>query len=950
MIPHGYAVMLNLNYSMRLSVLAILFVIPGQLFAQTGEGRIFGKVSDPSTAVVSQAVVSAISASGKVSTAKTDRSGAFEFRTLPPAKYRLSVSAPGFAVYTQDVDLIQGQTQNVDISLTIAKIEAKIDVRDEAGSGNTDPANNAGAIVLKEKDLEMYSEDPDELKLQLQQLTGATPGGISGQIFVDGFGGGRLPPKSAIREIRINQDPFSAEYDQPGFGRIEIFTKPGSAQFHSLFSLRLNHSKLNSTSPFSAPGPPYHTTLVSADFGGPLTSRSSFQFDMDRNSISDSSVIRAQILDPTFNPIQFSQAIPNPKLVTIATFRIDYQANSKNTFFARYQYYRDQEKNDGLGQLALASQAYDFSKTENTFQFSNTTIIDPRTINESRFEYRQVDNLQSAQNSQPQIAVLGAFIGGGNNMGSNSTIQKNYQLQNYTSLDRGKHYFRFGGQVRIATENDNSTANFNGTFTFASLTAFQITKQGLQQGLTPAQIRAAGGGAEQFAIVSGRPSVANTMFDASAFFQDNWKDRPNVNFSYGLRYETQNEIRDHIDLAPRLGLAMGIHPGKKTAPKTILRVGFGVFYTRFAQNLALTSLRLDGNNQRQFIVKDPDSFPLVPNANSLGSSASPTIYQMDPALRAPYVMQSSISIERKLPRSTNLAITWLNSRGNGQLLTRNINAPLTGTFDISNPGSGVRPLPSAGDVYQYESHGRFEQNQIAVGLRIDGLSKARLTANYTLNFAKSNTAGANSFPSNQFDIDQDYGRANYDVRHQLNFGGQIDLPFGFYTNPLLLISSGQPYNVIVGRDLNGDSIFNDRPAFATDLSRPSVVKTRLGAFDTAPLPGHTVIPSNLATGPPKFTLNLRLAKAFALSSKEIKSSDSSSTQGKTGSIYENAWQPMYAIRFELIVNNIFNRTNLATPVGNVSSPFFGKSVALACSPFSTAAASRQIILRSVFMF
>ena len=940
--------MLNLNYSMRLSVLAILFVIPGQLFAQTGEGRIFGKVSDPSTAVVSQAVVSAISASGKVSTAKTDRSGAFEFRTLPPGKYRLSVSAPGFEVYTQDVDLIQGQTQNVDISLTIAKIEAKIDVRDEAGSGNTDPANNAGAIVLKEKDLEMYSEDPDELKLQLQQLAGATPGGLSGQVFVDGFGGGRLPPKSAIREIRINQDPFSAEYDQPGFGRIEIFTKPGSAQFHSLFSLRLNHSKLNSTSPFSAPGPPYHTTLVSADFGGPLTSRSSFQFDMDRNSISDSSVIRAQILDPTFNPIQFSQAIPNPKLVTIATFRIDYQANSKNTFFARYQYYRDQEKNDGLGQLALASQAFDFSKTENTFQFSNTTIIDPRTINESRFEYRQVDNLQSAQNSQPQIAVLGAFIGGGNNIGINSTTQKNYQLQNYTSLDRGKHYFRFGGQVRVATENNNSTANFNGTFTFASLTAFQITQQGLQQGLTPARIRAAGGGAEQFSIVSGRPSVANTMFDAGAFFQDNWKLRPNVTFSYGLRYETQNEIHDHFDFAPRLGLAMGIHPGKKSAPKTILRVGFGVFYTRFAQNLALTSLRLDGNNQRQFIVKNPDSFPLVPNANSLGSSASPTIYQMDPALRAPYVMQSSISIERKLPRSTNLAITWLNSRGNGQLLSRNINAPLTGTFDISNPGSGVRPLPSAGDIYQYESHGRFEQNQIAVGLRIDGLSKARLTANYTLNFAKSNTAGANSFPSNQFDIDQDYGRANYDVRHQLNFGGQIDLPFGFYTNPLLLISSGQPYNVTVGRDLNGDSIFNDRPAFATDLSRPSVVKTRLGAFDTSPLPGQTLIPSNLATGPAKLTLNLRLAKAFALGSKEIKGPDSS--KSKPGSIYKNAWQPLYAIRFELIVNNIFNHLNLATPIGNLSSPFFGKSIALAGSPFSTTAACRQIILRTVFRF
>ena len=186
------------------------------------------------------------------------------------------------------------------------------------------------------------------------------------------------------------------------------------------------------------------------------------------------------------------------------------------------------------------------------------------------------------------------------------------------------------------------------------------------------------------------------------------------------------------------------------------------------------------------------------------------------------------------------------------------------------------------------------------------------------------------------------------MRHQLNFGDQIDLPFGFYTNPLLLISSGQPYNVIVGRDLNGDSIFNDRPAFATDLSRPSVVKTRLGAFDTSPLPGQTLIPSNLATGSAKLTLNLRLAKAFALGSKEIKGPDSS--KSKPGSIYKNAWQPLYAIRFELIVNNIFNHLNLATPIGNLSSPFFGKSIALAGSPFSTTAASRQIILRTVFRF
>src|SRR5205814_2669592 len=310
----------------------------------------------------------------------------------------------------------------------------------------------------------------------------------------------------------------------------------------------------------------------------------------------------------------------------------------------------------------------DLNKTEHTLQFSNTTIVNPKTINESRFEYRHVDTQQSALSSHPQVTVLGAFIGGGNNIGNNSTNQKNFQLQNYTSMDRGKHYFRFGGQVRVAAENDKSNSNFNGSFTFASLTAFQITQQGLQQGLTPARIRAAGGGAEQFSIVSGRPSVANTMFDASAFFQDNWKLRPNVTFSYGLRYETQNEIRDHFDFAPRLGLAVGIHPGKKSVTKTVLRMGWGMFYTRFAQSLALNSFRLDGNNQRQFIVQNPDFFPGVLTAGSLGSSlATPTLYQIDPNLRAPYMMQSSISIEQKLPRATSLAITYLSSHGGRQL-------------------------------------------------------------------------------------------------------------------------------------------------------------------------------------------------------------------------------------------------------------------------------------------
>jgi hypothetical protein len=220
-----------------------------------------------------------------------------------------------------------------------------------------------------------------------------------------------------------------------------------------------------------------------------------------------------------------------------------------------------------------------------------------------------------------------------------------------------------------------------------------------------------------------------------------------------------------------------------------------------------------------------------------------------------------------------------------------------------------------------------------------------LNGNYTLNYANSNTAGANSFLSNPFDIDQDYGRAAYDIRHRLNLSSRIDLPFGFYSDLFLLITSGQPFNITIGRDLNGDTIFNDRPGFASNLARPSVMITQFGAFDTRPIPGETIIPPNIGNGPIQETLNLRLAKAFSLGNKEV-----SASSNKSGNIYKDAWRPLYAIRFEAIANNVFNHPNLSAPIGNLNSPLFGKSTGLAGSPFSSTASSRQLFMRVVFRF
>jgi hypothetical protein len=936
-------------------LLAIVLLFPASVSAQARLGRIVGTVKDSSGASISGAVVTARSSKGATVTVTTDDSGTYELRGLLTASYNLSVRAKGFETHTQALDVAAGQSQRVDVSLTIARLEDKIEVRDQGpGKVDIDPAGNGGAIVLKEKELEWLADDPDELANQLRAIAGPAAGSGSTQFYVDGFSGQRLPPKSAIREVRINQDPYSAEYDTPGFARIDVFTKPGSQRFAGLVSYRFNDARFNSTSPFLSKSPAYNTQMLSGDFGGPLTNKSSFLFGIDHNRINDNAAVSALILDPHLNRIQFDQAVTNPRIATLASFRVDYQARADILVFARYQYFGKNETNDGVGQFSLSSQGFNLNSVEQTFQASVTLFLSPKVINETRFQYLRVDSTQTVQSSAPQVSVPGAFTSGGSSLGNAGSRQDHYELQDHMSRERGNQLLKFGGRFRYAAEADGSRANFNGTFVFPSLNAFQITEQGLRQGLTPAQIRAAGGGAEQFSITAGRPAVSNNLFDAGLFLQDDWKVRPNLTLGLGLRYEVQDGFKNHGNLAPRIGFAWGIHPGKKHAPKSVLRVGWGVFYTRIGQSLLLQTAQLNGVNQRQFIVKNPDFFPAVPSTGALESSAAtPTIYTMAPNIRAPYVMQTSVSFERSLPRSSKVAITYLNSRGVHDLVSANINAPLPGTFNVNTPGSGKRPFPGAGNLYQFESAGKFEQNQLTVNFKTDSLARFfRFNGAYTLNYANSNTSGASSFLSNPFDIGQDYGRASYDIRHRLYLGGRIDLPLGLYADTFLLFASGRPFNITIGRDINGDSILNDRPSFATDLLRRSVVKTAFGAFDTEPIPGQAIIPSNFGAGPANVTFNIRLAKAFALGSKEVRAPAESSRadKGKRDNIYKNGWHPLYGIRFELVANNVFNHVSLAAPVGTLSSPLFGRSTSLAGSPYSSTSAGRQIFLRAVFRF
>ena len=942
--------------------------------AQTTTGSLRGQVVDPSGAAVAGATVIVLPAQGAAITTTTNRDGSYEAKTILPGKYTVQVFATGFAEFEmKDVSVEAGAAAVLNVHLNIEVQKEKVEVSENAATLDTSGASNANSITLTGKDLEALSDDPDEMQDELTALAGPSAGPNGGQVYIDGFTAGQLPPKSSIREIRINQNPFSAEYDQLGYGRIEILTKPGTDKFHGQFMVHGTSDAFNAKDPFlgTAEQPSYHSILYNGNIGGPLSKKASFFFNIDRRNTNDISIINTPALDSNLDPIQFTQGVENPRTRTNLTPRLDYQLTPSNTLTVRYQYYRENEQNDGIGQSSLPSQAYNSLDTEHTVQISDTQTLGEHIINETRFQYVRSNATQTVLDLTPSINVSGAFTGGGNTLGNLLQTTGAYEIQNYTSIVKGKHFFKFGVRARIDRDSTDKTLGFNGAFTFDSLTAYQITQQGLAAGETAAQIRANGGGAVQFTQTVGNSFVQDNYADLGFYVQDEWRIRPNITASYGLRYEWQNQLSNNGGLAPRLGLAWGLGKNKQGTPKAVLRAGFGIFYNRLKQQNIEQALLLNGVTQQSFVAINPDFFPNLPTPAELAAAqASPTSYQIAPDWKTPYIIQSGLTLEKQVTHNANLAFTYLNSRGVRALMTRNINAPLPPAFDPSD-----RPLGGVDNIYQYDTSGDFKQNQFIVNGNVRMGSKLSLFGYYTLNYARSNTSGVTSFPSDQYDLALDYGRTAFDIRNRLFLGGSISLPYMFRLSPFLVASSGVPFNVTSGVDANNDSVFTDRPTYAqfqTALANAEALGTvRSGvSFDCRPPAGQTEIPIYCGQSPARFALNLRLSKTFGFGKKAQGNTARGGGPMSGGTFGRGPGGPggggggrgggmfgggdssgqRYSLTLAVSARNIFNNVNVGAPIGIITSPIFGQSISLPVGPGSGLYSNRRIEMQATFAF
>lgn len=929
-----------------LCLLLSLFAIP--TFAQN-KITVRGQVVDDTDAVIPGAKITLTDTKGQARTVVADGSGDYVISDVAPGLYQLKVEYDGFQPYVKSDLQIAAATASHKVVMQIAQVNIVETVMADDPADTTDPEKNMNAIVLDEKFItENLPDNEEDLRNYINGLVGTGGGGATGgqggaTIYVDGFSNGRLPSRDSIMQIRVNQNPFSAESPTPGMGRVDIITKPGNDQWRGTFGLNFRNSALDARNAFATTKPELGQNRLQFNFGGPLVKKKiSFFLNFERRSLDGSNNVNVTTLDGLY-----TSNVKAPNNNTFVNLRTDFLLNDRNTLNVSFNRFGNTSLNREFavrfggfggggfggggfgggnnlssgGSFLLPERGSNSENTNYTLQLSETSIINPKLILESRLRYQRENSNVTAVSNGVAINVLDAFSGGGSTCCPNTRLENNLEWQEYLTFTHKKHTVKGGLQFQYGNYDVYNASNFNGTYTFSSLAQYRAVLNG--ERVDPNDPTSPLVRPTQFTINQGDPQLNFSQYQAAWFVQDDWRIKPTFTLSLGLRNEFQSNVSDKNNFAPRLGLAWSPFKDRKTT----IRLGGGIFYSRLTDSLFENTLRYDGIAQQSIVIRNPNW--LDPFGGDPTISPSRTIIRtLDPALKTPYTINLMGSVERQLLGGWVSTVTYSYTKGLNQFRTRNINAPLSET--------GLRPDPTQGNIYQIESSAKSEYQGVTFGLQRRLGKLFQIFSNYTYSHTNSNADGALSLPADNYDLRSEWGPAFTDRRHTAFIGGSINLPKGFRLAPFITASSGSPFNITTGRDDNGDTEINDRPA---GISRNSGLSVSQYSLLPANLQKYlqTYYPNGVdAVGPGSFNVNLNISKTFSFGKREGGAAPAMSGGGMGSGMRGGGFgggmfggggneSGRFNLQLSAQITNMLNKVNYGQYSGVLSSPYFGKS-------------------------
>jgi hypothetical protein len=820
-------------------------------------------VHDPSGALINKAQVQLISGS-KPQLSQTNQKGEARFAKLTPGRYQIHVEAAGFkAQDVEAVTLVQGLNRT-DITLEIEVIKADVEVAEEAAVRNTNPNGTAFSNVLTAEQIAQLPDDPDEFENAINQLAG--PGA---QIRVNGFRGGKLPPKSQIREIRFRLNPYAADNHDAGFGLVDITTKPGVNSWHGSFNFGFRDESLNGRQAFATFRGPEQQRRFGISLDGPLwKNRTSLFLNADGSLFYDAKTVVAKTPTGDFSDLAFR---PSRRLNVDA--RIEHAVNKTHT--ARFQFQRNAilQNNLGVGDFDLAARGYSQDQAEYIARAADSGTFGKKYFNEIRLQTRWTSTESKSVSVGRTILVPGAFNdGSAQKFGGRD--QFDFELADNVDYALEKHGVRFGAQLEGGHYNSNDSTNAFGTFQFANLAAYQL------------------GIPTQFTQRIGDPSVSYSQYQVGWYAQDDYRVKKNLTVSFGVRQELQTNGPGKFNLAPRVGFVWS--PLKKG--NVTIRGGSGIFYDWFGAQTYEQTLRVDGQRQRDLVVANPG----YPNPFLGGIQTIPPAsrIQTDSDFHQPYIIQSSLGLETTALKFVRLMTNYQYQRGVHMLHGINLNSPV--------PGIG-RPDPTTGNITNIESSAYTSVHRLMIGVGPAAFVNGFFwNVNYMYMRSTNEADSPFSLPSNNYNLRADRGPSASDFHHLLSAFVNKRLKQGFGISAIVQATSALPYNITTGFDNNGDTVINDRPV---GLGR------------------------NAARGAPRWEIGSRLSWGRDFGPEQQQTGGPQVRMIRVGAGGEGAAAPSigmggnkkYHLEFYAQAFNLLNHTNLGVFNGVLVSPYFGRA-------------------------